>query len=608
LAALAVVMTLAVGCGPAGKPAPAEESLTGTDLDQANRLFSQLTGAAARQADRQVLDLTASLLDYYPNYPRNDEALALAVTAAARVNDTERALGFADAMLVRHPGSPRLGAVLETGADLALTAGDTLRAAGYLVAEHDRNPVPSLTSDGRPRRHAVFAALDADGLGALITGHPDSALRPYLSYLQVAALLEQGDAPAAETVAADLSLRHPGDVWTLAASDLVAGGTGWRGQRAEVDTGLVGILCPLSGRFAVLGNAFYDAALLAAEAVNQGAERRFTLVAEDSAGDAVRAALATRRLANEHGVVAIVGALTSGPTATAAVVADVHGVPLVSPTATNDNIWELGPGVFQSNLTGIYEIRMMAQLATTVLLKSRFAILYPDGEEGRRYAEIFRTEIENLGGEVVAEEAFAAQGTDFKDPILTIRARRPEVVFVPGSVDQMILLGPQLDFYRLGALVMGLSNWNSPKLAERSATVLERALFPNDLILFPAAWTADFEASWNPESYPREATALALKTYQATRMLLDTMNRGQTLGRRELTVALQKRLANRDVAVEGPESYGRAVRMFRSQTIVEFPAAVYTESWALTEGVAADSLTTESELPAIPVSGRSGRE
>ncbi len=273
--------------------------------------------------------------------------------------------------------------------------------------------------------------------------------------------------------------------------------------------------------------------------------------------------------------------------------ADHWQTPLISPTATNERIWELGEGIFQTNLTGLYETRMLAALATTVMLKKRFGLMYPDTPEGRRYADVFRTEVGNWGGEIVAEVTFPSRGTDFKDPILTLRQDRPEVLFVPASVDQMVLLGPQLDFYHAGSLVLGLSNWNSEKLRERSATVLERAIFPNDLALFPAEWTSEFRARWNGENYPREASILALKSYQAIRMILDTINRSEATSRVQLAHALRNRLASRDFEAEGPESFAGTVRMFRGAEIIPFPGGRFAEAWLLTEGAVVDSLAAE---------------
>ena len=314
-------------------------------------------------------------------------------------------------------------------------------------------------------------------------------------------------------------------------------------------------------------------------------------------------AQAARRLCDEDGSIALLGSLMSDPTVSAAVVADGYGVPLISPTATNDNIWQLGERIYQTNLTGFFEVGLLAQVAVEVLLKERFAVLYPDNDEGRRQAEIFVADVEALGGEVVAMAAFPPQTTDFRVPILEIGQQRPEVIFVPATVDQMVLLGPQLDFYRAGALILGLSNWNSPRLLERAGRVLERAVFPSDLALFPTEWTADFNGAWDRDNYAREATALALKSYQATRMLLDTLQQSGATTRRQLAEALSRRMASRDIEAEGPRSYVPTVRMIQDERFVPFPADVFTEAWDLTEGAVADSLSAAEGLGLLEEGG-----
>jgi len=240
-------------------------------------------------------------------------------------------------------------------------------------------------------------------------------------------------------------------------------------------------------------------------------------------------------------------------------------------------------------MSGLFEVRLLAQLATTVLLKERFAILYPDNPEGRRDADVFAAEVEVLGGRIVARASFPDQGTDFKDPILALREYRPEVIFAPATVDQMVLLGPQLDFFKSGSLLLGLSNWNSNRLTERAGAVLERALLPSDLAMFQPRWTSEFNAAWVEANYPREATPLALRAYQATRMLLDTIQQSGAVNRAQLTAALRSRLASREFSAEGLDSFGQSVRMFRSGEVIRFPAELFADAWAC-ESALADSL------------------
>jgi branched-chain amino acid transport system substrate-binding protein len=600
LSGLALLVLAGSGCGGTSGGVSKEAALSGTELEQAQRLYSQLKREHSLNRDRKSLDLAGSLLDYYPNFARNDEVLTMAVDAAARLEDRERALGLTDELLARYPESPLIDQALLRGAELAATGGDTLAAAGYLITYHDRDPVRSTRSDGKPRAARFVDAMTAEELTALMTAHPSSALWSYLGYLNVKADLAAGRFPGAADVAASLEAKAPQDRWTLAALELVGAG-GRPGRRlqvpmSEVRPHQVGVLAPLTGRYAVLGNAFYEAALLATSQSNLEFGTAYELKLEDTGADPVISALAARRLCVAEGSIAVLGGLLSAPTASAAVVCDGYGVPLLSPTATNDNIWKLGPTVFQTNVTGLYEVRLLAQLATSIMLKQRFAIIHPDTPEGLRHAQVFTAEIESRGGQIVATRSFPAQSTDFKDTILSVRQQRPEVIFVPATVDQMVLLGPQLDFYRAGSLVLGLSNWNSNKLRDRSETVLERAVFPDDLVLFPSRWEEEFQRNWNTEIYPPEATAQALKAYQATRMLLDTLTQSGATSRAHLAHALMRRLSNQDFELEGPDAFAATMRMFRGERIVSFPAHLFNDGWLFNEATQVDSLGLDPGL------------
>ncbi len=589
------------GCGSGGKPETGTDQLAGSDLEQAERLFFRLTREHSLQRDGEALAVADVILEQYPTFVRNDEVLDLAIDSAGRLGQQERALDLIDQLLDRYPDSSKVNPALARGAELAGAEGDSLRGGGYHLSLYDRDPAGQTGPDGRPLAAPYFSGFDLDQLNELASLDPDGAMQPYLGYLRVERMMAESLVSEAEDVVMELENQDPENIWTLASRDILGGGSGivGSGMAREVRANQVGVICPLTGRYAVLGNAFYDAALLALEVTNTEMGTSFELKVEDSEGNPVAGALAARRLCQEEGSIALLGALMSDPTVATAIVADHWQTPLISPTATNERIWELGEGIFQTNLTGLYETRMLAALATTVMLKKRFGLMYPDTPEGRRYAEVFRTEVENLGGEVVAEVTFPARGTDFRDPILTLRKERPEVLFVPASVDQMVLLGPQLDFYHAGSLILGLSNWNSEKLQERSATILERAIFPNDLALFPAEWTSEFRARWNGENYPREATTLALKSYQATRMILDTIAQSEATSRVQMTHALRNRLASRDFEAEGPGSFAGTVRMFRSTEIIPFPGARFAEGWMLREGAAVDSLLAEP-FEAVP--------
>lgn len=608
LATLTLAGLILVGCGSTGKtPSGRPAELSAAHMEQAQRQYAQLKKEHSLHRDRKSLELVASLLDYYPAFPRNDEVLTLGMSAAERLGDLPQSLDLADELLAEFPDSPLVDQTLLSGADIAAAGRDTLQAADYMIRYHDRDPARALRSDGISIAAKYLKPLDTSELAGLMSAYPRSDLWPYLGYLQVGLHMDDEDFSDAEQVVLQLEALLPEHRWTEAARQRLGGVDPAADRPRRLSSGpvhpeQVGVLCPLTGRYGVLGNAFYDAAHLALEDVNTLTGRHFELKVEDTEGDPVAAALAARRLSEEAGSMAVVGALMSAQTVAAAVVTDVYGVPLVSPTATNDHIWQLGDGIYQTNMTGIYEARLLAQVAVKVLLKQRYAIIYPATPEGKRDADVFRAEVEQLGAEIVAEASYPPQGTDFKDPIMEVRKARPEVIFTPATVDQMVLLGPQLDFYHAGVLVLGLSNWNSERLLERAGPVMQRAMFPSDLAMFPPEWTGDFNARWDGTNYPREARNLALRAYQATRILLDTMHESGAINRGQLTQALGHRLATRDVEAEGPDSFTPTVRMFSGKTISPFPAAVFSEAWDLTEGAFVDSLAVDmADSLVVPV-------
>jgi ABC-type branched-subunit amino acid transport system substrate-binding protein len=367
---------------------------------------------------------------------------------------------------------------------------------------------------------------------------------------------------------------------------------------------------PLTGRFARYGNAFLAGVQQAAAAVPAPAGRAWEIRHEDTEADVVAAALAARRLIETEGCQVLIGALLSAPTATVALMADRYGVPLVSPTATHERLGLLGEHILQTNRTGPLEAEILARLACTILLKQRFAIIAADSPEAAAQAAEFREAVRRYGGEIVGEETYDPATTDFRAEIQRLRALRPEAVFAPATVDQMVLLGPQLDFYKVGALVLGPGEWNSARLLQRAGSVMERAIFPAGDIMFPAAWTADFAARWPAGQYDEEATRIARGAYLGTRLVLQTMAAlEQSEGRvpaRRLVAALRAGVTGAGLDLAAVDAYADAVRTIDGGQIVPFPAELYREAIARAARAEADTAADKGEPGDEPGEGTTG--
>jgi hypothetical protein len=162
----------------------------------------------------------------------------------------------------------------------------------------------------------------------------------------------------------------------------------------------------------------------------------------------------------------------------------------------------------------------------------------------------------------------------------------------------MVLLGPQIDFYKMGALLLGPSEWNSSRLMQRAGSVMERAVFPVSEVVYPADWSADFRGAWPTAQYDEESTKLARSAYLATRLAVRVMREYPEADNVQLATALRERLSGRVVDVEGPAGYAAVVRLVDGGEARPFPGHLYREAWV--RQLAADSLAADADSVGVP--------
>ncbi|MBC8423446.1 ABC transporter substrate-binding protein [bacterium] len=589
------LVLLFTSCGQAPQPGDVTtDALTDDELALATRLYGRMQEEHAAERDRATLHLGYELMDRYAGFPRMDHVVEMATLSAHRLGETAEALRLSGEYLATYPDSPGAYGLLELRADLLEAAGHDVRAADALIQCHGKTRLAADRERIAERLAAVAGRLDADDLESLRVAHADSPLRPMLGFLWLQRLLAEERGREAGDLVDRMRTESPGDPWVSLAEQLLRdpdAGLPFITEpgifEGDVDPMHLSVVCPLTGRYTVLGNAFYDGVRLARDRANREGWRQYTLSVHDSEGDPVAAAFAVRRTAQREKPMAVIGALLSAPTVSAALTAEQLGIPLISPTATNERIWELGGLIFQPNVTGLFEARLLARLVVQVLLKERIAVLYPDTPTGLRYYESFATEILDLGGKLVAAEPFNVGLTDFRDPLKKIGKALPEVIFVPADEGQIRMLGTQLDYYRTGALVVGLSDWDSAELAQEIGSTLERAVFPSHSALYPPAWPAGFDAEWNEEHLPPEATNIARQAYLATLLVLDTLGEQGMSRREDLAFALHERLENRSATEAATGYLFAALRMYRNGAVVPFPMDLYAEAMAEADSLAA---------------------
>jgi ABC-type branched-subunit amino acid transport system substrate-binding protein len=297
-------------------------------------------------------------------------------------------------------------------------------------------------------------------------------------------------------------------------------------------SGTLGVVLPLSGRFARFGEESLQGILLAAGVFGAqedgGSGPTVRVLIRDSAGRPEQAAQAVRELARNQEVAAVVGPLLKGECEAAAAAAESAGMPLLTLTARTEVARER-PYVFRLRTAPGEEVRDLVDHAMRGLGALSFAILYPRDAYGRGLRNLFWDAVEEHGGEIVAVAAYDPEATDFGEPIRRLvgyvllseqekaliqqreairrKARRlpaeealalrkealamtgpdgeplPPIVdfdalFIPESHEKVVLLAPQLAFHEAtGARLLGPSGWYDPELVSIGRHHVEGAVF-----------------------------------------------------------------------------------------------------------------------------------
>lgn len=315
----------------------------------------------------------------------------------------------------------------------------------------------------------------------------------------------------------------------------------------------VGVLLPLSGRYATFGELVRRGMELALETHRQSGSQAVRFLYRDTGANPELSALAVLELAEGERVMAIVGPLTAAAAQAAATQAQQLGVPLLA-LSQKEGLPETGDHVFRDSLTSRHQVRALVRYAVEERQLTSFAILSPENRLGREMAELFAGEVARRGGRIAARQSYAENATDFRRQIKLLKREDPqapepeppralpfEALFIPDAADRVGLIAPQLAYYGIEKLpLLGINGWNSPDLVRLAGRFVEGAVFVDGFYRnSPFPFVQAFVERYL-EKYGEEPSILEAQGYDAAGMLLTLLARPEIRTREELRLALSR--------------------------------------------------------------------
>jgi branched-chain amino acid transport system substrate-binding protein len=194
-----------------------------------------------------------------------------------------------------------------------------------------------------------------------------------------------------------------------------------------------GIILPLTGRLAEVGEIEQKSFLMAAAEINAAGgihEKRIELIIEDTGGIAGTGRSAVAKLISEDRVVVLSGGCSSRAAYAAAEIAQRSRVPFLITTASAEKITEMGWNyIFRlASPASEYPETMFHFISKAARIKS--AVIIYGITHGQKCARTFLRFCNKKGIKVLMRAGHGPDDLEFKSLLIKVRLKRPDLVYM----------------------------------------------------------------------------------------------------------------------------------------------------------------------------------
>lgn len=524
---------------PVSKDQTAKEELRQKTEAEASGLLEKARTQYSERKPAEAAETLQQLLAKFPETPSAEEALYLTALCRLELKQIDLALQNGFKLTEKYPASELWAKTKKVLGDCYTENKDYVKAGQQYLEGMNKAKTPEDRETIRlPLLVLINEKLSSGELRILYKTYSGSETAPAMGLRLCKLELEARNIPEAKKLLADLSKKYAGSGESGTANLLLSQLNENNGVIPTVPVEKkIGLLAPLTGKYGEFGQAVQNGVELAFEEYNQKAAEKFKLVSADSKGDPIDAVKQARYLADSSKVMGMIGEVLSTATIAAAGVADILGVPLLSPTATDDRISTIGPNIFQLNPSLSWQGPAVAQYAVKARGFKALAALYPDEGTWESVAQAFAQEAAKLGAKMVYVQAYTPGTTDFKAQIDKLRLVKVDALFLPAAPSDIVMIAPQLVYNQVKLQLLGPESWVDPKVAAHGDVYVEGAIFAvlsesSELAQSSAAFEERFK-----KRYGKPPSKQAAQGYDAAMIMIAALQKNPA-SRQELRTYL----------------------------------------------------------------------
>lgn len=306
----------------------------------------------------------------------------------------------------------------------------------------------------------------------------------------------------------------------------------------------IGEVGSMSGSEATFGVSTHEGISLAIKEQNEKGGikgKKIQLISLDNQGKPEEAAVATTKLITQDKVTAVLGEVASSRSLAMAPIAQQNKIPMISPSSTNPKVTEVGDYIFRVCFIDPFQGRVMAKFAAEELKAKKVAILRDvKSDYSVGLSNFFTEAFKKAGGEVVVDQSYSSGEVDFNSQLTSIRAKKPDAIFIPGYYTEVGLIAKQARKLGIKVPLLGGDGWDSGKLFEIGGKSLNNSYFSNHYSQDDQSPSVQNFIKNYKAAYNKVPDGLAAMGYDAAQVLIAAMEKTKTMSPAEIRDAIAK--------------------------------------------------------------------
>jgi branched-chain amino acid transport system substrate-binding protein len=242
----------------------------------------------------------------------------------------------------------------------------------------------------------------------------------------------------------------------------------------------VGEFASLTGGSASFGQSSHKGTALAFDELNAGGGllgKKLRLITEDDQSLAGQPATIVRKLISQDKVIAVLGEVASSKSLEAAPICQQNKIPMISPASTNPKVTEVGDYIFRVCFIDPFQGTVMSKFALSKGWKKVALLTDVKQDYSVGLADAFVKAFTAAGGSVVKDQKYSSGDKDFKPQLTSIKATKPDAIFVPGYYGEVALIGKQARLLGIKVPLLGGDGWVGDSLLKVAGNSLDGSFF-----------------------------------------------------------------------------------------------------------------------------------